>query len=35
MRHRSSSNSTSKSILDELEAIDLDLVEIVVKRELQ
>jgi hypothetical protein len=32
MRLRSSSDSTSESILDELEAIDLGLVEIVVER---
>jgi hypothetical protein len=32
MRLRSTSNSTSKSILDELEAVYLGLVEIVVER---
>jgi hypothetical protein len=32
MRLRSSSDSTSESILDELEAIDLGLVEIMVER---
>jgi hypothetical protein len=32
MRLRSTSNSTSKSILDELEAVYLSLVEIVVER---